>query len=103
MVRILGSEVLAGATAAAVPFNFRMALQVVGQAVGDYRALLYHVQSLWLVKVDFVDEQGIVRASQDDRVDVGTLVHELINVFLDKVVGTVAIALAVLDQRHPML
>ena len=101
MVGVLGSEILAGAAAAAMLFDFRMALQVVGQAVGDDRPLLHHIQPLWLVLVDFVDEQGVVSASQNDRVDVGALVHELIDVFLDEVVGTVAIALAVLDQWHP--
>lgn len=97
VVGVLGGKILAGATAAAMALDFRVALQVVGQTVGDNGSLLDDVQPLWLVMVDFVDKQGVVGTSQNDRVDIGALVHELVNVFLDKIVCAVAAALAVFD------
>lgn len=101
MVGILGGEILAGAATAAMALNFGMTLQVVGETFGNNRSLLDNLHMLRLVAVDFVDKQGIVGATQNDAVDVGTVCHQLVDVFLDKVVGTVAIALTVLDQWHP--
>ena len=101
VVGVLGGEVLAGAAAAAVALDFGMPLQVISQAVGNDGPLLDDVEPLRLVAVDFIDEQGIVGASQDYRVDIGALVHEQVDVFLDKIVGAVVAALAVLDQRYP--
>ena len=46
-------------------------------------------------------KQRIVGATQDDCVDVGTLRHEGVNIFLDKIVGAWPVTLSVLDQRHP--
>ena len=39
--------------------------------------------------------------AQDDGVDVGTILHQQVDILLDEVIGAVAATLTVLDQRHP--
>lgn len=60
---ILGSVIAACAALTAVTLNLRMALQVVGQAVGDNGTLLDDIHVTGHVAVDFVDEQGVVGAA----------------------------------------
>lgn len=101
MVGILGREILARTTAAAVMLNLRMALQVVGKAVGDNGTLLDDIHALGHVLIDFINEQGVMCAAQDDRVNIGALAQQQVDILLDKIVGAVTLALAVLDQWHP--
>lgn len=101
VVGILSSIVVAGSALAAMALNLRVALQVVGKTVGNNRALLDDAYAFGSVLVDLVDEQGVVGAAQNDCVDIGTLRHELVDVLLHEVVGTVTITLAVLDKWYP--
>ena len=56
VVRIFGCVVVTCAAMAAVSLYFGMALQVVGEAVGNDGALLDNAYALRFVAVDFVDE-----------------------------------------------
>ena len=101
MLGILGSEITASAALAALALNLGVALQVVCEAVGHDGALLDDVYPLGHVFVDFVDKQRVVGAAQDYRIDIRALGHQQVNVFFHKIVGAIAVTLAVLDQWHP--
>ena len=73
VVRVLGGEVFACAALAAMTLDFRVTLQVVGKAVCHDGPLLDNIHALGHILVDFVDEQGIVGATQDDGVYFGAI------------------------------
>ena len=50
---------------------------------------------------DFVHEQGVVGAGQDEGVDVGIEAEHLVEPLFDKIVRTGRVVLAVFHQRHP--
>lgn len=56
MVGVLGGEILALASLAAMLLDFGMALKVVGQAVGNNGTLLHHSDVCGNVAIDFMDE-----------------------------------------------
>ena len=73
VVGVLGGEVLASAALTAMALDFGMTSQVVSQALGDNGTLLDDVHALWHVLIDFMNQQGVMGAAQDDRVNLGTL------------------------------
>ena len=56
VVRVFGCEILAGAAAAAMVFNFRMTEQIIGEAFGHNGSLLDNIHTVGHILVDFIDK-----------------------------------------------
>lgn len=100
-VGVFGGEEADGAVARDAAVHLGMAPQVVDERAGDDFALFHDSDALGNVLPDFIDEQGIVGAAQNNRVDVGVGREGLVDVGLDEEIGAGAVGEAVFDQRHP--
>lgn len=119
-----GGQIAAGAAFGAIPFDLRMTNQIVGEAVGyqfalgndgDWVSVLSSREARFFLGsrfsvLDFqfsevglylVQQQGIVRAAEDDGVDKRVAGEEFVQVFPHKEIRAVAVMLAGLDERHP--
>ena len=81
--------------------HFGVAAEVVLQAFGHEFTLRDDGDALGHVASDFGQEQGVVCASQYDGVYLLVLLQEGVDILLYKVVGTFALRLAILHERHP--
>jgi len=78
-----------------------MALQVAGEAVGDIVALTHNGHLLWHMSADAVEEQWEMGAAEDDAVDERIGLHELVDTFAHKIVGTGRVGFAGFDDGCP--
>ena len=101
LVAVLRRQVAARAVLGARRFNLGMPPEIVLQALGHVFALRYHAHAPRRVLQYFVEQQGVVRASEYYGVDVAVEHHQLVDALLDEVVGSRRVILVVLDERHP--
>lgn len=97
----LCGEVNALAAPRASGIHFGVAVKVVLQAMCYQFSLRNDVDTGRHVLFYLVQKKGIMGASQDDRVYLVVPGQQLVDVFLDEVVGTGCLCLVVLDQRYP--
>lgn len=112
-----GGEILAGATTGEPLCHFGMAVKIVVKAGGDVLTLRNDTNlrgnvlgfpavrggSREVVKLlaDFVEQEGIMGAAEDDGVDEGVLGKQFLKGVADEVVGSGLVELATFDQWHP--
>ena len=101
LVGAFGGEISALAVFCASTFYLGMAVEVVGETVGDYRALCDYLCRRWCVFAYFVVKQRVVGATKYHCVDVGLLAKEPVDVLLDEVVGSRRVGFSVLDKWNP--
>ena len=68
VVWIFGRKITASPATAAMTLNFGMAVQVIGKAFGHNGTLLDDFDTIGCVLAYFINEQGIMGASQNDRI-----------------------------------
>ena len=96
-----GGEVAAGGTGGEAAAHGGMSVEIVVQTFGDVAALRHEGDAERGVLPDFVHEEGIVGATEDDGVDLRVEPEELVDVFLHEVVGAGVVVLVVFDEGHP--
>ena len=100
-LRILCGQVAAGSPFRASMLHLGMATEVVGKAVGNIFALGDDFDAAGHVFQDFIQQQRVMGASEDDGVNLGIGHEELVNALLDKIVGSGRVHLVVFYQWHP--
>ena len=100
-VHIFGGEEVDCAVFCTRCLYFGVTEKVAGKAFRHYFALCHDVDSVWCIVAYLVDEQWVVRAAEYDGVDTAVLREEVIDVFLDEVVGSCAVMLVVFYERNP--
>ena len=101
LVLVLRGEVAAGAVLVAGGVDFGMAREVVFQALGHVFALRHYADAARRVLEDFVEQQGVMRAAEDDGVYLRVAQHDGVEAFLHEIVGSGGVVLVVLDEGHP--
>ena len=97
----LGSEQLAGATTGTELAHLGMAFHVVSQAAPYILTLHDNLDMVGSVAAYLVIEDRIMGATENNRVDLIVLGQEVVDVAAYEVVGSLAMRLAILDQRNP--
>ena len=101
LVGVLGGEVVDGGGLGAALVDLGVAIKVGLEALGDVFALGDDAHARGEVFQDLRHEQGVMGAAEDDGVDLGIFTHDLIDAFLDEVVGSRGVGFVVLDEGHP--
>lgn len=100
-VGVFGGVVLAGTTGGDIACHLRMTLQIVLEAGGDIFTLWNDAHAGSCVFHNLWHEQREVCAAENDGVNIGVFLHELVNALLDEVVGAGRVGFIVFDERHP--
>jgi len=101
-VGIVGGEEEALPVAGEELLDVGVSLEVIGEALGDMGTLVEEGDVGGReVLLDFGDEEGVVGAGEDDSVDEGVGGEEVVEVFLDEIVGAGGEVLVVFDEGHP--
>ena len=98
---LLGGEVAGGGALGEALLHVGVPTEIVGKAVGYVFALWHEAHGGGKGAAQLGEEEGIVGAAEDDGVDEGVALEELVDVLLYEVVGSGAVGLAVLDEWHP--
>ncbi len=101
LVGAFGGKIPAMAVFSASTFYLGMAVEVVGETIGDYRALCDYFCRRGCVFAYFVVKQWVVGATKYHGVDVGLLVKESVDVLLYEVVSSRRVGFSVLDKWNP--
>lgn len=101
LVGALGGVVFHRGMARTAGIHVGMAVQVVVQTAGDVLALGYHFDTLGHELLYRGQEDGVVGAAQDEGIDGGVGLKNVVDALLDEVVGTRSARLIVLDDGHP--
>ena len=78
-----------------------MSHEVLAQRCCHVLALWHDAHAGWGVLDNFVHEQRVVCAAENERVDVGVEAHDAFDALFDKVVGAWRVVLKVFDEWHP--
>ena len=98
---VLGGEIAGGGVLGAALLHLGMAFEVGFKASGDVFALRDDADTSGEVFEDLRHEQGVVGAAEDNGIDLRILAHNLVDAFLDEVVGAWGVGLVVLDEGYP--
>lgn len=96
-----GRQEAAGASGGELVRHFGMPLQVIFQALRHILALREERDACGHVFPDLVEQERIVRAAEDERVDARVFRKELVQVLLHEIIGAGRGVFVVLDERHP--
>lgn len=98
---VLGSKVPYRSAFRAAVVHVGMAVEIVFQAFGHIFSLRYNADAFRNVLFDFRYQDGVVCASEYNRVDTWVETKNVVNAFLDEVIGTGPVGLVVLNNRYP--
>ena len=96
-----GRQETASASGGELARHFGMPLQVIFQALRHILALREERDACGHVFPDLVEQERIVRAAEDERVDARVFRKELVQVLLHEIIGAGRGIFVVLDERHP--
>jgi hypothetical protein len=82
-------------------FDFGVPAEVEGEGVGNVLALREESDVRREVLADFVLQEGVVGASEDEDVDLRICFQDGADVFLDASIGLGCVLPAIFDNRHP--
>ena len=96
-----GRQETASASGGELARHFGMPLQVIFQALRHILALREERDACGHVFPDLVEQERIVRAAEDERVDARVFRKELVQVLLHEIIGAGRGIFVVLDERYP--
>lgn len=98
---IFGGQKLNATPLAAKTLHFGMTGEIVSEAASYEVALRYDAYPFGSVLSDFIHQNGIVSASEDNSVNLRISVEKDVNVFFDEIVSAGGVSLVVLYQWYP--
>lgn len=101
LVLVLGRHVMTRAVLGAARVDFWMTGQIVFQTFSHILALRNYPYATRSVLQNLVEQQRIVCAAEDYRVNLRVFAHKCVKTFLHEIVGSRRVILVVLYQRHP--
>lgn len=101
LLTAFGGEVVTRAVLAEGGLHIGVALEVVTQGGCNVFALRHDAHASGYVFDDFVHQQGVVRTTENEYVDLRVETHDAVDALLHEVVGTRRVVFKVFDQWHP--
>ena len=98
---VFGCKIAACGATGYSAVDFGMTQQVIGKRCSYDFSLVHNAHFFRDITSYFSDKQGIVGATQNKGVDVGTERHEVLEVAAHEPIGAVAVGFAVFDKRNP--
>src|SRR5690606_11294569 len=78
-----------------------MASQIIFKALGNKTTLRYHVHVRWNILVNDGQQQRIMCASQNERIDMRIFVQNAVDMLFYKIISTRFVELSILYQWYP--
>lgn len=100
-VGVLGGEIMALSVLCTHGLDIGMTHKVVFKTVGHILALRNYLDAARRILQNLVEQQRIMGAAKDDRVNLRVAYHEVVDALLYKIVGTGTVVFVVLNERNP--